>query len=146
MNNPVFKAIVSKDGRCLLGMICLSDMNRYDGYMELEYAITERYRNKGYATEAVNRMIADFSIHDKGDAPNAHIHSCRNIPHDHSSIHQSFKSCFLRSIISPILSIYPETSFTVSQRLISPSPYTLLVTVPAPNATMVCFSSMIRIL
>lgn len=56
MNDPGFKAIVSKDN-CLLGMICFGDMNRYNGYVELEYAITERYRNKGYATEAVNCMI-----------------------------------------------------------------------------------------
>ena len=32
-------------------------MNRYDGYMELEYAIAEKHRNKGYATQALKRMI-----------------------------------------------------------------------------------------
>ena len=57
MNDPNYKAIISKDNGCLLGMICLGDMNRYNGYMELEYAIAERYRNKGYAAEAVNCMV-----------------------------------------------------------------------------------------
>ena len=56
MNDPNFKAIFSKDNGCLLRMICLGDINRYNVYMELEYAIAERYRNKGYATEAVNYM------------------------------------------------------------------------------------------
>ncbi len=56
-NDPGFKAIVSKDDNCLLGTICLGGMDRYDGYMELEYAIAEKYRNKGYATEAVNCML-----------------------------------------------------------------------------------------
>lgn len=55
-NAPGFKAIVNKENSCLLGMICLADMNRYTGYMELEYAIAEKYRNKGYVAEAVNCM------------------------------------------------------------------------------------------
>lgn len=40
-----------------MGFINLSDMNRYDGYMELEYAIAKKYRNKGYATQALKRMV-----------------------------------------------------------------------------------------
>ena len=32
-------------------------MNRYDGYMEMEYAIAAEYRNKGYATQAVKQML-----------------------------------------------------------------------------------------
>ena len=47
------------------------------------------------------------------------------------------------SIISPILSIYWETSFTFSHRSMRPSGYTRLVMLPAPNATMVCTSSII---
>lgn len=54
---------------------------------------------------------------------------------------QSSNNTRFLSIISPILSIYWETSFTFSLRLISPSGYTLLEMLPAPQATMVCTSS-----
>lgn len=57
MKNNNFKAIVNKADGCLVGLISLGDMNRYDSYMELEYAIVPRYRNKGYAYEALNYMI-----------------------------------------------------------------------------------------
>ena len=49
-------------------------------------------------------------------------------------------------IISSIFSIYSPTSFTLSHRSILPSGKTPLVMLPAPNATMVCFSSMMRML
>ena len=49
-------------------------------------------------------------------------------------------------IISSIFSIYSPTSLTLSHRSIRPSGKTLLVMLPAPNATMVCFSSMMRML
>lgn len=56
-NNNNYKVIVSKEDNCLAGFVNIGDMNRYDGYMELEYAIKYQYRNKGYATQALNRMI-----------------------------------------------------------------------------------------
>ncbi len=52
-----FKAIVCKTDGCLAGFICLNDMDRYDGYMELEYGIASEYRGRGYATQAVKRML-----------------------------------------------------------------------------------------
>jgi RimJ/RimL family protein N-acetyltransferase len=52
------KAIVSKEGNNLIGLIGLGDMNRYCQYKELEFAIAVNYRNKGYATEAIRRMLA----------------------------------------------------------------------------------------
>lgn len=57
MNNNNFKVIVSKEDDCLAGFIHFGDMNRYDGYMELEYAMMSQYRNKGYATQALKCMI-----------------------------------------------------------------------------------------
>ncbi len=57
MNDQNFKAIVSKESHCFLGFICLGDMNRYEGYKELEYAIAPAYRSRGYAAEAVKCMV-----------------------------------------------------------------------------------------
>lgn len=51
------KVIIEKETNSFVGFIMLSDMNRYDSYMELEYAIAEKYRNKGYATNAIKKMI-----------------------------------------------------------------------------------------
>lgn len=51
------KAIVCKEDGELAGFICLGDMNRYDGYKELEYAIAPQYRNRGYATQALKCMV-----------------------------------------------------------------------------------------
>ena len=56
-NNKGFKVITDKRNNAFVGFINLSDMNRYDGYMEMEYAIVAEYRNKGYATQAVKRML-----------------------------------------------------------------------------------------
>ena len=59
---------------------------------------------------------------------------------------------FFRSIISSILSIYVATSLTFSHLSILWVPsgfgsfHTRFVEAPAPHATMVCFSSMMRIL
>ena len=36
-------------------------MNRYPQYKELEYAIANKYRNRGYATEALESML-DFAF------------------------------------------------------------------------------------
>ena len=52
-----FKAIIHRENGKLIGFISLGDMNRYEGYVELEYAIAAAYRNRGYATEAVKRMV-----------------------------------------------------------------------------------------
>jgi len=52
-----FKAIILRENGKLIGFISLGDMNRYEGYVELEYAIAADYRKRGYATEAVKRMV-----------------------------------------------------------------------------------------
>ena len=52
-----FKAIIHRESRELIGFISLGDMNRYEGYVELEYAIAADYRNRGFATEAVKSMV-----------------------------------------------------------------------------------------
>ena len=52
-----FKAIIHRENGKLIGFISLGDMNRYEGYVELEYAIAVEYRNRGYATEAVKCMV-----------------------------------------------------------------------------------------
>ncbi len=52
-----FKAIIHRENGELIGFVCLGDMNRYKGYVELEYAIAADYRNRGYATEALRRMV-----------------------------------------------------------------------------------------
>lgn len=57
-NNRGFKVIADKENDFFLGFISLGDMNRYDGYMEMEYAIAAEYRNNGYATQAVEQMLA----------------------------------------------------------------------------------------
>lgn len=60
-----FRAIVSKEDHCLAGFISLGDMNRYEGYMELEYAVAARYRNRGYATQAV-KCMTDYGFRELG--------------------------------------------------------------------------------
>ena len=52
-----FKAVIHRESAELIGFISLGDMNRYEGYAELEYAIAADYRNRGFATEAVKRMV-----------------------------------------------------------------------------------------
>ena len=52
-----FKAIIHRESTELIGFISLGDMNRYEGYVELEYAIAADFRNRGYATEAVKCMV-----------------------------------------------------------------------------------------
>jgi len=56
-NGSGFKVIADKRNDNFIGFISLSDMNRYDGYMEIEYAIAAQYRNTGYAIQAVKRML-----------------------------------------------------------------------------------------
>ena len=56
-NNKGFKVIADRRNDRFIGFISLGEMNRYDGYMEMEYAIAAEYRNKGYATQAVKQML-----------------------------------------------------------------------------------------
>ena len=60
-----FKAIIHRRSDELIGFISLGDMNRYEGYVELEYAIAADFRNKGYATEAVKSMV-DYGFSELG--------------------------------------------------------------------------------
>ena len=62
-----FKAVVCKANNELCGLVILGDMNRYDGYMELEYAISLEYRRRGYATQTVNKML-DYGFGEQGAA------------------------------------------------------------------------------
>jgi len=56
-NSRGFKVIADKKNDNFIGFISLGDMNRYDGYMEIEYAIAPRYRNNGCAVQAVKKML-----------------------------------------------------------------------------------------
>lgn len=56
-NDKGFKVIADKRNDNFIGFISLGGMNRYDGYMEIEYAVDARYRNNGYAMQAVQRML-----------------------------------------------------------------------------------------
>ncbi len=49
--------ITLKPDNIVIGTISLSDINRHDKYKEVEYIISEKHQNKGYATEAVKRLI-----------------------------------------------------------------------------------------
>jgi len=50
-------AIVLKENNKVIGSIFLSDINRHDRYKEIEYVISKRYQNKGFATEALKRVL-----------------------------------------------------------------------------------------
>lgn len=54
-------ASVRKEDNCLIGLIGLNDMGRYEQYKELEYAIAADYRRRGYGAEAVRGML-DFGF------------------------------------------------------------------------------------
>lgn len=56
-NNRGFKVIADGKDSIFIGFISLSDMGRYNGYMEMEYAVADGYRNRGYATQAVKSML-----------------------------------------------------------------------------------------
>ena len=49
--------IANRKNGSFIGFINLGDMSRYDGYMEMEYAIATEYRNSGCATQAVKQML-----------------------------------------------------------------------------------------
>ncbi len=55
--DTVSKAIVESATGEMVGIVCLGDMNRYNGYYELEYAISAKSRNKGYATQALQDIL-----------------------------------------------------------------------------------------
>ena len=52
-----FQVIADKRNGNFIGFISLGDMNRYAGYMEIEYAVAARYRNNGCAMQAVKKML-----------------------------------------------------------------------------------------
>ncbi len=56
-NYYISKAIVESATGEMVGIVCLGDMNRYRGYYELEYAISAKSRNKGYATQALHEFL-----------------------------------------------------------------------------------------
>lgn len=60
-NKNEMRAIINKEDGSLAGFVSLGDMNRYPQYKELEYAIAYKYRNRGYATEALESML-DFAF------------------------------------------------------------------------------------
>ncbi len=64
-DNKGFKVIADRRNDGFIGFISLGDMDRYDGYMEMEYAIAAGYRNKGYAAQAVKQML-DYGFKEMG--------------------------------------------------------------------------------
>lgn len=58
-----FKVIADATTHVLIGSISLGGMDRYEGYMELEFAIAAQHRGKGFCTEAVRRML-DYGFTD----------------------------------------------------------------------------------
>ncbi len=58
-----FKVIADAATHTLIGYISLGDMNRYEGYVELEFAIAAEQRSRGYCTEAVRKML-DYGFAD----------------------------------------------------------------------------------
>lgn len=55
--SPNEKAVIETSSNEVIGIISLGDMNRYHGYYEMEYAISAHKRNKGYAKQAVSKII-----------------------------------------------------------------------------------------
>lgn len=51
------RAVVLKETGKVIGWILLGDTGRYDLYKELEFVISEKFRNRGYAAEAVKGML-----------------------------------------------------------------------------------------
>lgn len=86
---PGFHAILGKECNQLVGFISLGDMNRYDGYLELEYGIGAKYRNKGYATQAIE-CILEFGF----SKLNASVIAAWVRSHNESSVHVLEKCAF----------------------------------------------------
>ena len=59
------KAVVRKEDDRVIGFVYLGEMNRYEQYNELEYAIAADCRNCGYAAEAIVCMV-DFAFGELG--------------------------------------------------------------------------------
>lgn len=51
-------AIILKENNKPIGVVELSDTNRHEYYKEIAYILSDDYQNKGYATEAVKRVLA----------------------------------------------------------------------------------------
>lgn len=84
-----FQAIIGKENNELIGFISLGDMNRYEGYYELEYGIGSKYRNKGYATQAIKCMLEYGFLEWDAQVIAAWVRS-----HNESSIHVLEKCSF----------------------------------------------------
>lgn len=89
-NETGFQAILSKESNELVGFISLGDMNRYDGYLELEYGISAKYRNKGYATQAIKCMLEHGFCRMNASVIAAWVRS-----HNESSVHVLEKCSFV---------------------------------------------------
>lgn len=50
-------AVILKESGKVIGWIILGDVNRYERYKEIEFIISEKYQNRGYATEAVKGVL-----------------------------------------------------------------------------------------
>lgn len=88
-NEAGFQAIISKKSGELVGFISLGDMNRYEGYLELEYGISAKFRNKGYATQAIKRML-EYGFYEL----NASVIAAWVRSHNESSVHVLLKCAF----------------------------------------------------
>ena len=55
-SQETWAAALREDNRAI-GAISLSDIHRNDRYREIEYVISGAYGNRGYATEAVRRVL-----------------------------------------------------------------------------------------
>ena len=51
------KVITDSTHHLFIGFIRVSDMNRYEGYAEMEYVIAAQHRSHGYGTQAVRKML-----------------------------------------------------------------------------------------
>lgn len=56
-NDEEIWAVALKDLNKAIGYISLSDIRRHDSYREVEFVISSQYKNNGYATEAVKRIL-----------------------------------------------------------------------------------------
>jgi RimJ/RimL family protein N-acetyltransferase len=50
-------AITRKESGKVIGWMILGDIGRYDRYKEIEFIVSEKYQNQGFATEAVRGVL-----------------------------------------------------------------------------------------
>lgn len=55
-SQEIWSIVLKKDNKAI-GWIGLYDTNRHNKYKEIEFVLSEDYQNKGYATEAVKRIL-----------------------------------------------------------------------------------------